>query len=153
MTSNLVAPTLTPETEADFDALADRLETSPWVMDECWKLAKAESEQRGETATSEAEENEVTRESWVAGRALEIWGAQGADSDHYAQCIYEHLCNGTPLDSDEIDACLWRGVPVGQIANHDNDVDCDGGYDKSLDLIETVFGHAAILPDDPTPSM
>ena len=148
----LVAPTLTPETESDFDALADRLETSPWVMDECWKLAKAESERRWETATSEAEENEVTSESWIARRALEIWGSQGADSDIHPQAIYEYICNGTPLNSDEIDTCLWRGVPVGQIANYDNDVDCDGGYEKSLDLIEMVFGLAALLPDDPTSS-
>ena len=146
-------PALTPETESDFDALAERLETSSWVMDECWNLAKSESDLRWENATSDAEQEEVTHESWIARRALEIWGAQGADSDDYAQRIYEHICNGTPLDSDEIDTCLWRGVPVGQIANYDSDVDCDGGYDKSLDHIEMVFGEAAILPNDMTSSM
>ena len=144
---------MAPETESDFNALADQLQTSPWVMDECLKLARMESEQLWQTSASTAEDDEVTRESWIVKRALEIWGGQGADSDHYAQRIYERICNGTTLDSDEIDACLWHGVPVGQIANYDNDVDCNGGYDKSLELIAMVFGEDALLPNDSTPSM
>ena len=43
-------------------------------MDECLKLARMESEQLWQTSASTAEDDEVTRESWIVKRALEIWG-------------------------------------------------------------------------------